>query len=79
MKLRDYLKTYNIRKRSFSKKLGISRVTLNKYLFKPSTTPLTTKLAVEYLTNKRVTLTDWEYEEEKIGRWHPDSFSKGQI
>lgn len=68
MKLREYLEKYNISRIEFAKKLGVSLsyidLTLNNHKRKGKSSyrnlTLLFKLAVEYITNKEVSIEDWD-------------------
>jgi len=60
MKLKDYLDKNKIKKQEFSKKLGVSRVTLDYYLRSPEAVSKPTKLAIEYITTGEVKREDWD-------------------
>ena len=54
MKLRKYLETRGIKKEFFAKELGISRVTLYKYMVGSSSVPKAIALAALQLTKNKV-------------------------
>jgi len=60
MKLKDYLGKNNLTQESFSKKVGVHRMSLAKYLANPNQTPYVVKLAIEYVTAGEVRREDWD-------------------
>lgn len=56
--LKKYLEENGIVKKFFARKLGISRVTLNVYLRDTKRIPHPTKLAIEYITEGKVKVSD---------------------
>jgi transcriptional regulator with XRE-family HTH domain len=60
MKLIDYIKERNITRLQLSKTLGISRVTLNRYINNPDKASLLFRLAIEYLTSREVSRYEWD-------------------
>jgi len=59
MNLRDYLKREKMTRERFAKKVGVSRVTLQRYIFKRTVPSLSIQLAIEYLTSGDVSRDDW--------------------
>jgi transcriptional regulator with XRE-family HTH domain len=60
MKLIDYIKERNITRLQLSKTLGISRVTLNRYINNPDKASILFRLAIEYLTSREVSRYEWD-------------------
>lgn len=59
MRLKDYLEKNEITQGNFANVLGISRRTLNFYVNFKYQVPYSVKLAIEHLTEGKVTVDDW--------------------
>jgi len=60
MRLKEYLKNNKITIKDFAKDLNVSRTIIHYYLRNPDKVPLTFKLAVEYITARKVKKEVWD-------------------
>jgi len=61
-KFESFIKKNRIQKNDIAKKLGISRVTLYRYINQPHAITEMFKFAIEKFTNGYIKYTDWEKE-----------------
>lgn len=59
MKLEMYLSDKNIKHSDFAEKLGVSQVTVTRYVNGKRTPSLSMALRIEDLTKKKVRVSDW--------------------